>query len=67
MKKALNLVLVAVLVLGIFASSALDADMKVGTVEWAAHGNKCFTIAFVVLMVIQSSVHTSIIINSCLC
>ncbi|NLM39471.1 MAG: hypothetical protein GX205_05390 [Firmicutes bacterium] len=49
MKKALNLVLVAVLVLGIFASSALAADLKVGKVEWAAHGNKCFTIAFVVL------------------
>ena len=49
MKKALNLVLAAVLVFGIFASSALAADLKVGKVEWAAHGNKCFTIAFVVL------------------
>ncbi|MGI6148933.1 MAG: hypothetical protein GX195_05880 [Firmicutes bacterium] len=49
MKKFLGFVLVAVLVLGLVATSAFAADLKVGKAEWAAHGTKCFTIAFVVL------------------
>src|SRR5690606_31210592 len=30
-------------------TSVFAADLKVGKVEWAAHGTKCFTVAFVVL------------------
>ncbi|HHT73056.1 MAG TPA: hypothetical protein GX008_04995 [Firmicutes bacterium] len=49
MKKYFSFLLVAVLVLGLFATSVFAADLKVGKVEWAAHGTKCFTVAFVVL------------------
>ncbi len=49
MRKHISLLLAAVLVLGLFAASAFAADLKVGKVEWAAHGTKCFTVAFVVL------------------
>src|SRR5690554_6283957 len=49
MKKTLSFALVAVLVLGLFATSAFAAELKIGKAEYAAHGTKCFTIAFVVL------------------
>jgi len=47
--KKFSFALVAVLVLGLLAGTAFAADLKVGKVEWAAHGTKCFTVAFAVV------------------
>ncbi len=50
MKKSLSILLVSVLVLSFFVTSALAAEpIKLGKADFAAHGTKCFTIAVVAL------------------
>jgi len=48
MKKFFALLLVACMLLP-FAALAEDAALKVGQVQWAAHGEKCFAVMTVVL------------------
>lgn len=48
MKRSLVAVLVVMALLAV-AGSSLAAELKLGKAEWAAHGTRCFTVAFVVL------------------
>ena len=49
MKKNLSLIVVSILLLSFFVSTAMASEIKLGKAEYAAHGTKCFTIAVVVL------------------
>lgn len=49
MKKNLRLIVVSILVLSFFASTAMASEIKLGKAEYAAHGTRCFTIAIVAL------------------
>jgi len=49
MKKLIGVVLVSLMVIGLSLGAAAAEPIKVGKAEAAAHGTKCFTVAFVVL------------------
>ena len=49
MKKILSLLLVVCMMLPVFAMAEAPAEIKLGQVQWAAHGTKCFAVMTVVL------------------
>ena len=49
MKKILSLLLVVCMMLPVFAMAEAPAEIKLGQVQWAAHGTKCFAVLTVVL------------------
>ena len=49
MKKILSLLLVVCMMLPVFAMAEAPAEIKLGQVQWAAHGTKCFAVITVVL------------------
>ena len=49
MKKILSLLLVVCMMLPVFAIAEAPAEIKLGQVQWAAHGTKCFAVMTVVL------------------
>ena len=49
MKKLLSLLLVVCMLLPIAALAEAPAEIKLGQVQWAAHGTKCFAVMTVVL------------------
>ena len=49
MKKIISLLLVLCMMLPMLAMAEVPADIKVGQVQWAAHGTKCFAVMTVVL------------------
>ena len=49
MKKILSLLLVVCMMLPVFALAEAPAEIKLGQVQWAAHGTKCFAVMTVVL------------------
>ena len=49
MKKILSLLLVVCMLLPIAALAEAPAEIKLGQVQWAAHGTKCFAVMTVVL------------------
>ena len=49
MKKILSLLLVACMLLPVFALAEAPAEIKLGQVQFAAHGTKCFAVITVVL------------------
>ena len=44
MKKIISLLLVLCMMLPMLAMAEVPADIKVGQVQWAAHGTKCFAV-----------------------
>ena len=49
MKKILSLLLLVCMLLPVFAMAEAPAEIKLGQVQWAAHGTKCFAVITVVL------------------
>ena len=49
MKKLLSLLLVVCMLLPMAALAETSSDIKLGQVQWAAHGTKCFAVITVVL------------------
>ncbi len=49
MKKILSLLLLVCMMLPVFAMAEAPAEIKLGQVQWAAHGTKCFAVVTVVL------------------
>ncbi|MBR3763335.1 MAG: hypothetical protein IKK57_02140 [Clostridia bacterium] len=49
MKKIISLLLVLCMMLPVFAMAEAPAEIKLGQVQWAAHGTKCFAVMTVVL------------------
>ena len=49
MKKIIALLLALCLMLPVFALAEAPAEIKLGQVQWAAHGTKCFAVITVVL------------------
>ena len=49
MKKIFSLLLVVCMMLPVFAMAEAPAEIKLGQVQWAAHGTKCFAVLTVVL------------------
>ena len=49
MKKILSLLLVVCMMQPVFPMAEAPADIKLGQVQWAAHGTKCFAVLTVVL------------------
>ena len=49
MKKILSLLLLVCMLLPVAALAETTADIKLGQVQWAAHGTKCFAVITVVL------------------